>query len=59
MLAGTAPGEMPSIFEPGMAVRIPAGSKIIFQMHYTPNGKAQKDKSSIGVIWAKEPPSAR
>jgi peroxiredoxin/mono/diheme cytochrome c family protein len=56
ILAGTAPGEMPSIFEPGMAVRIPAGSKIIFQMHYTPNGKAQKDRSSIGVIFAKEPP---
>ena len=56
VLAGTAPGEMASVFEPGSAVRIPAGAKIIFQMHYTPNGKAQKDKSSIGIIFAKKPP---
>ena len=25
-------------------------------MHYTPNGTAQKDRSCVGVIFAKEPP---
>src|SRR6516162_4880254 len=55
-LCGTAPGEMPFILPPGMAKKIPKGSKIVFQMHYTPNGKAQKDRSEIGLIFAKKPP---
>jgi peroxiredoxin len=56
VLGGTAPGDMPLILPPGMARRIPAGSRLIFQMHYTPNGRAQKDRSSIGLIFAKQPP---
>src|SRR5216683_1665897 len=56
VLCGTAPGDMPLILPPGMAKKIPAGSELIFQMHYTPNGKAQKDRSSVGIIFAKEPP---
>ena len=56
MLAGTAPGDMPLKLPPGMAKKVPAGSKLVFQMHYTPNGTAQKDRSSIGLIFAKEPP---
>lgn len=32
--------------------RIPARSKLIFQMHYTPNGKPQQDRSCIGLIFA-------
>jgi peroxiredoxin len=55
-LCGTAPGEMPLILPPGMAKKIPKGSKIVFQMHYTPNGKVQKDRSEIGLIFAKKPP---
>ena len=34
----------------------PRARSIVFQMHYTPNGKAQKDRSSIGLIFAKKPP---
>ncbi len=55
-LCGTAPGEMPLILPPGMAKKIPKGSKIVFQLHYTPNGKAQKDRSEIGLIFAKKSP---
>src|SRR5262249_15580483 len=36
---------------------IPAGAKLIFQLHYTPNGKAQQDRSSVGLVFAKTPPS--
>ncbi len=57
VLGGTAPGDMPLILPPGYARRIPAGSRLIFQMHYTPNGRAQKDRSSIGLIFAKRPPA--
>ncbi len=30
--------------------RIPAGSKLIFQMHYTPNGSEQIDQSEAGFV---------
>ena len=32
------------------------GSWLMFQMHYTPNGVPHEDRSSIGLIFAKEPP---
>ena len=35
-----------------MARFVPAGSKLIFQMHYTPNGSAQKDRSYCGFVFA-------
>jgi hypothetical protein len=49
LLAAYAPGSPARATDPGMAVRIPAGSKIIFQMHYTPNGKPQEDLSTLGL----------
>src|SRR6185369_5051330 len=55
-LTGYAPGDMPSVFAPGMAKRIPRGSTLIFQMHYTPSGVEADDRSSVGVIFAKSPP---
>src|SRR5207302_7176863 len=29
---------------------------LVFEMHYTPNGIAMTDRSSVGLIFAKEPP---
>jgi hypothetical protein len=55
-LAGTAPGAPPMVFQPGEAIKIPAGSQLTFQMHYTANGKATEDQTSLGLIFAKEPP---
>ena len=51
-LTATAPGARPLILPPGLAKRIPAGAKLVFQMHYTPNGKAQEDRSCVGLIFA-------
>jgi hypothetical protein len=59
VLGGFAPGDLPMILEPGLAKKIPAGWRIVFQMHYTPNGKAQSDVSEVGLIFAKKPPRAR
>ncbi len=56
VLTGTAPGDMPMMLPEGMAKKIPAGSDLIFEMHYTPNGVAQKDRSSVGFVFAKEEP---
>lgn len=50
--ASFAPGLRPPILPEDMGRFIPAGSKLVFQMHYTPNGKAQKDRSYIGVKFA-------
>jgi len=56
MLIGTAPGDSGGYMAPGTAKLVKAGSKFIFQIHYTPNGKASIDRSSIGLIFAKTPP---
>jgi peroxiredoxin len=55
-LAAYAPGDMPAVFGPGVAKKIPKGALLVFQMHYTPNGIEQKDRSSIGLVFSKEPP---
>jgi hypothetical protein len=55
VLCGNAPGDMPYRAPKGMAKKIPAGSKLVFQMHYTPNGRAQKDRSYVGIMFSKEP----
>jgi peroxiredoxin len=56
VLCGMAPGDTALRLPVGTAKRIPAGSKLIFQLHYTPNGQARKDRSSVGILLAKESP---
>jgi len=56
MLVNWAVGEDAPIFPAGMAKRIPAGSSLIFQVHYTTNGTASRDRSRVGLVFAKEPP---
>lgn len=55
-LCGYAPGDMPSVYPPGTAKRIAAGSTLRFQLHYTPNGVATTDRSKVGLILASTPP---
>jgi hypothetical protein len=57
MLVNWALGEDAPVFQPGMAKRIPKGSSLIFQVHYTTNGKTGVDRSRVGLIFAKEPPA--
>jgi peroxiredoxin/mono/diheme cytochrome c family protein len=56
LLVAFAPGELPAVFAPGTAKKVPKGATLLFQMHYTPNGVEQKDLSSVGLIFAKTPP---
>jgi peroxiredoxin len=51
-LTATAPGAHPLVLPEGMAKLVPAGSKFIFQLHYTPNGSPQKDRSSVALMFA-------
>jgi hypothetical protein len=56
LFATTAPGTNAMVFQPGTAMRVPAGASIRFQIHYTTNGKEVSDRSSVGMIFAKQPP---
>jgi hypothetical protein len=54
-----APGSSPDAWPDKMAKFIPAGSDLVFQMHYTANGRAASDQSSIGLIFSKQAPEQR
>ena len=49
MLVAYAPGSTPHILDEGTAIHVPADSKLVFELHYTPNGTKQTDLSYIGV----------
>jgi hypothetical protein len=54
-----APGSSPDEWPATMAKFVPAGSDLVFQMHYTTNGKAVADQSSVGLVFSKKPPAQR
>lgn len=54
-----APGSAPENWPEGMAKYVPAHSDLIFQMHYTTNGHAASDQTSLGLVFAKTAPSKR
>jgi hypothetical protein len=58
-LVGYAPGQPAEILRPGQAKLIKAGSDIVFQVHYTPNGKPISDRTKLGIVLAKAPPQER
>ncbi|HEV7224285.1 MAG TPA: redoxin domain-containing protein, partial [Pirellulales bacterium] len=51
-LAIYAPGLPVSAFPHGAAKRIPAGSRLGFEVHYAPNGREQTDRSTAGLVFA-------
>jgi hypothetical protein len=56
LLAGYAPGMNQAIWPSGTVKKIPVGSKIVFQLHYSKvAGAVQKDRSTLGLIFAKAP----
>src|SRR5262245_12451152 len=56
-LGGFVPGTSVMRLEPGVVKRIPAGSKIILNVHYSKtSGRVEKDRSVVGLIFAKKPP---
>ena len=59
ILTDFVPGAPPLMLRPGQAKLIKAGSDLVFQMHYTTNGKAAKDRSRVAIVFVKEPPRQR
>lgn len=56
MLGAYVPGDAPVIMPKDHARKIEKGSQLMFEVHYTPNGKAGKDQSMVGVCYAPAPP---
>src|SRR6266849_6806954 len=44
---------------PPLAKLIKAGSDLIFQMHYTPNGHVSSDQTRLGLVFARSAPTRR
>jgi thiol-disulfide isomerase/thioredoxin len=56
ILVGWAPGDLGLLLPPGTALRVPKGTRFRLEMHYTPNGTAMKDRTQVGITFAKAPP---
>jgi hypothetical protein len=56
LIASTGPGTNAMTFQPGSALRIRVGSTLVFQIHYTANGKITKDQTSVGMVFARQAP---
>jgi len=54
-----APGSSPDNWSGGMAKLVPAGSDLVFQMHYMAHGHATSDRTSVGMVFARTPPKQR
>ena len=59
IVTGYAPGVPPTAFGATQGILIKAGSDLVIQMHYSPNGKATTDQTKVGLIFAKEAPKER
>jgi len=56
-IGGVTPNKPGLVFEPGVARLLRGNSDIVMQIHYTTNGTEAKDRTTIGVIYAKQPPT--
>ncbi len=54
-LGGWAPGNRPSQLPEGVGRSLPRKSDVIIQVHYHPSGKAETDRSRIGLYFARKP----
>src|SRR5207253_1365277 len=51
-LVSSVPGATPMILPEGMAKRVPAGSRLLIQIHYTVTGKVEQDQTSVALVFA-------
>jgi hypothetical protein len=56
-IVGYVPGRPERRLRPGYGILIPAGADLIFQLHYTANGRITPDQSRVGFVLAKERPT--
>ena len=58
-LGGWTPGMTPRFAPEGSGRALPRGSDVVLQIHYHPNGKAESDRSTVGLYFAKQPVTHR
>ena len=56
-VGGWSPGNVPMAMPEGTGVWLPRKADIVIQIHYHPTGKAEEDRSSIGLYFADKPPT--
>jgi peroxiredoxin len=54
-LGGWAPGLLPKKLPDGVGQKLPKGADICVQFHYHRTGKEEKDRTKIGIYFAKKP----
>jgi peroxiredoxin len=54
-MGGWAPGVQPEQLPPGVGRRLPKGGRIVLEVHYHRNGHTEKDKTRVGLYFAKKP----
>ena len=59
LLLGYEPGYRPLAWGTGRAKLLPKSADIVFEIHYTANGKAAVDESELGIYFAKDAPRER
>jgi hypothetical protein len=52
-LSGWAPGKRPQSLPDGLGRYLPAGADVLMQVHYHKSGKAESDRSAIGLYYAR------
>ena len=55
-LGGYVPGMVARPYPDGTGTLLPPGAVVVFQMHYTPYGKAVTDRSRLGLYFHDQPP---
>ena len=54
---GWTPGKSPFLRPADMAWRLDPGTDVVFQLHMLPTGKPEPIQSSLGLFFAKDPPT--
>ncbi len=54
-MGGWTPGNEPHFFEDGVGLNLPKGADVVMQVHYHPTGKTERDRTRLGLYFAREP----
>ena len=54
--AAYVPGSCATIYPEDYAKKLPAGARLTFQLHYTPNGTATEDRTRLGLKFSNAAP---
>jgi Copper type II ascorbate-dependent monooxygenase, C-terminal domain len=54
ILTAWVPGQLPRTLPQGTGIKLPKGSDIVMQVHYHRDGRLEKDKTSVGLYFAKK-----